>query len=100
MRKLVYKRETADKQYAAWYVKDPANHNFYMFSFTPSSLCGSGTPYTKEAEAKRAVDYFMDVRVPAMQQLRQLRRPFQQPACTISQEEAQQLSGFYSGVEA
>jgi len=57
-----YYRESADKQFAAWYVESwYYGHHYRFFSFSPWHTCGAGTPFQTEQEAREAVDRFFDV---------------------------------------
>ena len=62
-----YLRESADKRFAAWFVESwYYGHHYRWFSYSPWHTCGSGLRYGTEAEAKAAVDHFMDVWMPAV----------------------------------
>jgi hypothetical protein len=62
-----YKRETPDRQYVAWYVESwYYGHHYRFYSLSPWHLAGSGVRYEQEAEAREAVDRFMDVKVPQL----------------------------------
>ena len=57
-----YYRESADKQFAAWYVESwYYGHHYRFFSSSPWHTCGAGTRFQTEQEAHEAVDHFFDV---------------------------------------
>jgi hypothetical protein len=67
MNQHIYRRESADQQYAAWCLECGYDgHHYRVFSYSPWHACGTGTPYTTEAEARAAIDDYIDRQVPLM----------------------------------
>ncbi len=62
-----YKRESADRRFAAWYIESwYYGHHYRFFSLSPWHTAGSGTRCRTEGEACAAVDWYMDVQVPGI----------------------------------
>ena len=60
-----YKRESADRRFAAWYGESwYYGHHYRLYSYSPWHTCGNGLRYGSEAAARAAVDAFMDEWVP------------------------------------
>ena len=64
-----YRRASADERFVAWYIESwYYGHHYRFFSCSPWHLVGSGTRYRTEAEARAAVDWYMEVWVPRVLQ--------------------------------